>query len=318
MSNAGFGKPMRDVPVDRPSGGAVLLAAPAEVPPPQPSNTAPEGAQCLDVIGHGMIGKVARYDLPQPRTLLIDPDMQAAAQGLFDLAQLGPQPVAPRLPEQGDLAVPGASTDVGETQEVEGLRLAQAAPFAVRRRMAAKLDQARLVRMQAQREAFQPLAQGRQKPLGIGPVLNAGDEVVGISHDDDVPLGVTVSPLPRPEIEGVMQVDVSKQRRDHRTLRRPHRCRRYLPLLHHPDLQPFADQPHHAPVTDPVLDKADQPIMAYRVEEAPDIGVQYPVHPRARDPDRQRVREPSAHGLDPWGIVLAAPRPEPIREPEEV
>src|SRR6266481_8119312 len=208
MSNAGFGKPMRDVPVDRPSGGAVLLAAPAEVPPPQPSNTAPEGAQCLDVIGHGMIGKVARYDLPQPRTLLIDPDMQAAAQGLFDLAQLGPQPVAPRLPVQGELAVPGAPADVGEAQEVEGLRLAKAAPFAVCRRMAAELDQARLVRMQAQREAFQPLAQGRQKPLGIGPVLKAGDEVVGISHDDDVPLGVTVSPLPRPEIESVVQVDV--------------------------------------------------------------------------------------------------------------
>src|SRR5207245_5176889 len=89
------------------------------------------------------------------------------------------------------------------------------APFAVCRRMAAKLDQARLVRMQAQREAFQPLAQGRQKPLGIGPVLKAGDEVVGISHDDDVPLGVTVSPLPRPEIESVVQVDVGEQRRDY-------------------------------------------------------------------------------------------------------
>src|SRR5712671_1918379 len=53
-------------------------------------------------------------------------------------------------------------------------------------------------------------------------------------------------------------------------------------------------------------------------KEAADVGVQYPVHLRARDPDRQRVREPSAHGLDPWGIMLAAPRPEPVREPEEV
>ena len=99
-----------------------------------------------------------------------------------------------------------------------------------------------------------------------------------------------------------MQADVGEQRRDHRTLRRPHRCRRYLPLLHHPDLQPFADQPHHAPVTDPVLDKTDQPIMADRVEEAPDIGVQYVVHLPAVDPDTECVKR----------IVRAAPRPEPI------
>ena len=82
-----------------------------------------------------MIGKVARHDLPQPGALLVNRGMQAAAQGLFDLAQLGPQPVAPRLPVQGELAVPGAPTDVGETQEVEGLRLAKAAPLAVCRRM---------------------------------------------------------------------------------------------------------------------------------------------------------------------------------------
>ena len=34
----------------------------------------------------------------------------------------------------------------------------------------------------------------------------------------------------------------------------------------------------------------------------------YPVHLRARDPDRQRVQR----------IMLAAPRPEPVREPEEI
>ena len=115
-----------------------------------------------------MIGKVARHDLPQPGALLVNRGVLAAAQGLLDLAQLGPQPVAPRLPVQRELAVPGAPADVGEAQKVKGLRLAKPAPLTVRRRMAAELDQARLVRMQAQREAFQPLAQGRQKPLGIG------------------------------------------------------------------------------------------------------------------------------------------------------
>jgi len=66
-----------------------------------------------------------------------------------------------------------------EAQEVEGLRLAKAAPLAVRRRMAAELDQARLVRMQTERKAFQPLPQGRKKSLAVGLVLEAGDEIVG-------------------------------------------------------------------------------------------------------------------------------------------
>src|SRR5262249_17463530 len=192
----------------------VLLAAAAEAPPPEPANTAPEGAQRLDVVGHRMIGKVARHDLPQPGALLVNRGMQAAAQGLLDLVQFGPQPVASRLPVQRGLAVPGAPTDVGEAQEVKGLRLAKAAPLTVCRRMAAKLDQTRLVRMQTEREAFQPLAQGGQKPLGIGRVLKAGDEVVGIAHDDDIALSMAVSPLPRPEIEDGVQVDIGEQWRD--------------------------------------------------------------------------------------------------------
>jgi hypothetical protein len=265
MEDARLGKPASDQPVDRLAAGAVLLAAAAEVPPPQPANPAPKGVQRPDVGGHGMIGEVAGHDLPQPSALLVRRGMQAAAQGLLDIAQLGPQPVAPRLPVQGELAVPGPPRDMGEAQEVEGLRLAKAALATVRRGKAAELDQARLVRMQAQREAFQPRSQIRQKPLGIGPMLEAGDEVVGIAHHDDVAPGMAVSPLPRPQVEDVMQVDVGEQRRDHRTLRRPNRCRRHRPVFHHPDLQPFADQPDHAPVSDPMLDKTDQPIMADRI-----------------------------------------------------
>ncbi len=71
---------------------------------------------------------------------------------------------------------------------------------------------------------------------------------------------------------------------------------------------PVADQPDHAAVADAVLDELDQPFMADRVEEPRNIGVQYPVHLRAFDSDRQRIQR----------VVLAAPRPEPIREPEEV
>ena len=94
MSNTGRGKPAGDEPIERRPGEAILLAAPAEAPPPQPFDPTPEGGERLDVVGHGVIGKVASHDLPQPGALLVVRRVQAAAQDLFDLAQLGLQPVA--------------------------------------------------------------------------------------------------------------------------------------------------------------------------------------------------------------------------------
>lgn len=51
----------------------------------------------------------------------------------------------------------------------------------------------------------------------------------------------------------------------------------HLPLLRYPNLRPFADQPDDTAVANPVLDKTDQPIVADRIEEAADVGVQDPV-----------------------------------------
>src|SRR6516164_8734197 len=56
------------------------------------------------------------------------------------------------------------------------------------------------------------------------------------------------------------------------------------------------------------LQKADQPFLADLVKEGPDIGVQYPAHLLAVDPNTERIHR----------IMRAAPRPEPVREPEEV
>ena len=43
----------------------------------------------------------------------------------FTFLELGPQPVAPRVPQQQERAAAAAATDVGQPQEVEGLRLAE-------------------------------------------------------------------------------------------------------------------------------------------------------------------------------------------------
>jgi hypothetical protein len=68
------------------------------------------------------------------------------------------------------------------------------------------------------------------------------------------------------------------------------------------------DEPEGARVADPVLQEADDPLLGNFREERPDVGVEYEVHFPAADPDDERVQR----------IVLAALRPEPVREPEEI
>lgn len=41
-----------------------------------------------------------------------------------------------------------------------------------------------------QRKLRQPIPQIRLKPLGIGLVFKPGDDVIGITYQDDVPLGM--------------------------------------------------------------------------------------------------------------------------------
>src|SRR5882757_9933792 len=75
-----------------------------------------------------------------------------------------------------------------------------------------------------------------------------------------------------------------------------------------PAFSHFADQANDAAVTDPVLDEADQPLVADRIKEPGNVGFQYPVHPRVADPDGERVQ----------CIMRTASGPEPVREPEEI
>ena len=157
-----------------------------------------EGAQGGDVGGHGVVVIPAGDDASQPSSLFGDRRVPPPSEFLLEFMQLGAHPVASRLPPKQEAAAPGASADMREPQEVETLRLAQAAPLAVRRRRAAELDEARLFRMQRQREPRHPLVQLRPEPLGVGLVLEAGDDVVGVAHEDDVALGVAFCAIVAP------------------------------------------------------------------------------------------------------------------------
>src|SRR4030081_752150 len=103
---------------------AVFLASSPERSLPEFGDEEAECSQRLTVGRHGMIVEVA-----------------------LDGLQLRSHAVSPGFPLEEELAPTRLAADKAEAQEVEGLRLTHPAPLAVRRCMAAELDQTGLVRM---------------------------------------------------------------------------------------------------------------------------------------------------------------------------
>src|ERR1700723_3515688 len=91
-----------------------------------------------------------------------------------------------------------------EAQEFEGFRFAKATPNALFRCEAAKLDQAGLVRVKRQRVFLQSLAHRIPESSGIGLVLKTDDDIVGVTHDDQVARRLAPSPALGPQVEDVV------------------------------------------------------------------------------------------------------------------
>ena len=166
-----------------------------------------ECAECREVCRHGVIREVASHDLRQPSPLLGDRLVHSPAHLLLDLLELRPHAIPPGFPFEEELARARTPADEGEAQEIEGLRFSEPASSASVRRMAAELDQARLVRMQRQRELLESLTHRVPEAPGIGLVLEADHNVVGIPHDDHIARGLAPSPALGPKVEHVVQVD---------------------------------------------------------------------------------------------------------------
>jgi predicted XRE-type DNA-binding protein len=71
-----------------------------------------------------------------------------------------------------------------EAQEVEGLRFAAATAPPIFRRIAAELNDARLVGMQRQSDPCESLAQLGQKPLCFLAMLEPSHEVIGEAYEN--------------------------------------------------------------------------------------------------------------------------------------
>src|SRR5881296_434886 len=121
-------------------------------------------------------------------------------------------------------------------------------------------------------------------------MLEPDDEVISEAHDDHVAPRLLPPPSLSPEVEHIMKIEVRQERADTPTLHGPHLTACPLPILQHTGPEPFLDEPHDAPVRHTVLDELHQPSVVESVEEAPDVGVEHPVHLLRHDPDRQRIQ----------------------------
>ena len=66
--------------------------------------------------------------------------------------------------------------------------------------------------MERQRKLLKAGAHHVEEPTGVGLVLEADDGIIRIAQDDHIACRLPLSPAIGPKVEGVVQVDVGKQR----------------------------------------------------------------------------------------------------------
>ncbi len=115
-------------------------------------------------------------------------------------------------------------------------------------------------------------------------------------------------PLVDPLIIDMMEVNVRQERFDDRALRRPLLRLDQVSIFEHACRQPFGNRPDNSPVTNPMFDEADQPILVNLVEKGLNVAIEYPVDPPLRDPERERIQR----------LMLVTLRSETVADAQEL
>jgi len=165
MANARRGKPSRDETRHAAPGQMVTLTATAQHRPPQVAHCRAKGTQRRTIHRHPIVAEVTQQDRAQGCSLFPNGRVLASLQFFFQSSQFGLPPLPHRLSQHREVTLLGFPATMREAQKVERLRFAVAAVSSVPLRIAAKLDDSRLVGMQLQSELREALAQFRQKPL---------------------------------------------------------------------------------------------------------------------------------------------------------
>src|SRR5438105_1552178 len=160
------------------------------------------------------------------------------------------------------------------------------------------------------------VATERFPPAGLAPAgtsvklrcAESCHEVIRKANEDDLSARVPLSPLPDPEFECVVEIDIRQQRANTPALNCPYLTLHPFALFQHAGLEPFLNQVHDAPIGYAVLDEFHQPPLIESVIKLPDVGIEHPAHFSRSDPYRQRVQS----------LMWTTTGPEPIRESQEV
>ncbi len=250
--------------------------------PPCAADLTAKAFQPQQVRRNCMVREVAIQDPSKPRT-------NQRHGFVSPLVELGPDRGQRRLhalfgrqPHDLELSLSVRSTTVGKAQEVERLRSSLPPPASSLDRKAAELDQPRLVRVQGEPELRQPFPKILQEGSRRPHMLKAHHTIVGVANHNDLSSPWLFPPVLNPEIEGVVQIDVRQQGRNHRALRSSLYSGDPLSVFDHSRFEPFADPSNDPLIGNPVFEKPEHPSMIDFFEGTHDT------LPTSRSPTKRR------------------------------
>src|SRR5580693_7657661 len=280
---------------------AAVLAAPRQCAMPEPSHLESKKSQRRVVHGHSVIPDMPTYHRLQPLALFGDGVVHTTLKLGFHLVQLRLQPFANRLPQHRESPIaPFLHADMRKAKKVERLRFPFSTPRPAVDRIRTELQKSRFLGVQFQVELPHSFGEFRPKLIGILFAVK--------SNHDHIAMRALLTPCLDPQVEHVVQVDVSQQRRCTAALGRPFLHTYPFPILQHAGIQPFLDEPHDAPICDPVLDELHKPFVRNSIEKAFDVQIEHPVHFPRQQSRVKRIQR----------LMLASLWPEPVRKTEKV
>jgi hypothetical protein len=213
MLGGGFRKPPVKERNQLPPTGFSLSATAKQSMPPQQNNTMPKARQHRQVSRNCMISVVAQHHRSQPFA-------GGTHRLVHPLAQLQLNPLETRShslghgpPRHLELSVLASSTDVRQSQKIERFGWSLPSIFPTLFGKPAELNQPRFLRMQFQPKSSQPLRQCCTETFRIFPELKRKNHIIGIADNEHL-TSRFLSPLVRPEIQRIVQVDVRQQGRN--------------------------------------------------------------------------------------------------------
>src|SRR6266478_6189099 len=288
---------------------AAFVAAPRKGAMPEPPHLDPKQIQRRLVHGHPVVADVSTHHRLQPSTHFGDGFVHPSLKLGFPFVQLRLHPFADRLPQHRIHSIaPLLYADVRKAEKVERLRFPFSTSLPVQDRERTKLQKSRLLGMQFQVELSHSFRKFRPKLIGIRFVPESNHDVVRESHHDHIAMRALLTPCLDPQVEHVMKIDVRQKRRSTSALGRPFLHTYSFPILQHAGIQPFMDEPHDAPICDPVLHELHKPFVRNSIEKAFDVQIEHPVHLSRQQSRIERIQR----------LMLASPWSEPVRESEKI